>query len=55
MKIYCNISFFFLRFGNLKLYTMDEVIEDIDRVTDLLSLLKARYFVLRTLYDIGKV
>lgn len=34
---------------------MDEIIEDIDRVIDLLNVLKTRYFFLRTQYNIGKV
>lgn len=34
---------------------MDELTEDIDRVIDLLNVLKSRYFFLRAKYDIGKV
>lgn len=34
---------------------MDKLIEDIDRVVNLINVLKSRYFFLRSKYNIGKV
>lgn len=34
---------------------MDEITHEIDKVVDLLNVLKSRYFFLRAKYDVGKV
>lgn len=34
---------------------MDELLEDIERVTDILNMLKSRFFLLRAKYDSGNV
>lgn len=36
-------------------FKMDDITDDIDKVVDLLNVLKSRYFFLRAKYDVGKV